>query len=46
MCLSLPCVVGAKGAEEVLILNLNWEEEEGFRLSAKKLKATLKSLDG
>jgi L-lactate dehydrogenase len=46
MCLSLPCVVGANGAEEILTLNLSYEEEEGFRLSAEKLKATLKSLGG
>jgi L-lactate dehydrogenase len=46
MCLSLPCVVGAKGVEEILTLNLSQEEEEGFRLSAEKLKATLKSLGG
>jgi len=46
MCLSLPCVVGAKGVEEILMLNLNQEEEKGFRLSAEKLKATLKSLGG
>ncbi len=46
MCLSLPCVVGARGVEEILMLNLSQEEEGGFRLSAEKLKATLKSLGG
>jgi L-lactate dehydrogenase len=46
MCLSLPCVVGAKGVEEILTLNLSQAEEEGFQLSAEKLKATLKSLGG
>jgi len=44
MSLSLPCVVGRNGVEEILTLNLSQEEEEGFRLSAEKLKATLKSL--
>jgi L-lactate dehydrogenase len=44
MCMSLPCVVGANGVEEVLALNLSPEEEEGFRRSAEKLKATLRSL--
>ena len=44
MCLSLPCLVGGNGAEEILMLNLSQEEEQGFRLSAEKLKAMLKSL--
>lgn len=44
MCLSLPCVVGARGIEEVLALNLNNEEETGFRSSAEKLRLTLASL--
>jgi len=44
ICLSLPCVVGANGVEEVLTLNLSPSEEEGFRASAEKLRSTLKSL--
>ena len=44
MCLSLPCVVGARGIEEVLALTLNNEEESGFRASAEKLRLTLVSL--
>jgi L-lactate dehydrogenase len=44
ICLSLPCVVGANGIEEILMLNLNKEEEEGFQASAAKLKATLAAL--
>jgi len=44
ICLSLPCVVGASGVEEVLTLNLSPEEETGFRGSAEKLLATLGSL--
>lgn len=43
-CLSLPCVVGARGIEEVLALTLNNEEESGFRASAEKLRLTLASL--
>ena len=44
ICLSLPCVVGGNGIEEILMLNLSKEEEEGFRASAEKLKTTLSSL--
>ena len=41
MCLSLPCTVGARGVEDVLTLNLSSAEEQQFRASAEKLKATL-----
>lgn len=44
MCLSLPCVVGANGIEEILTLNLSHSEADGFQRSAEKLKATLRSL--
>lgn len=44
MCLSLPCIVGADGVEEVLTLSLDPEEEAGFRVSAEKLKQTLRTL--
>ena len=44
ICLSLPCVVGANGIEEVLTLNLNAEEEAGFKRSAEKLGSTLAML--
>jgi L-lactate dehydrogenase len=46
MCLSLPCVVGANGIEEILTLNLSPLEATGFQRSAEKLKATLRSLSG
>lgn len=46
ICLSLPCVVGGNGIEEILMLNLSKEEEEGFRASATKLRTTLASLSG
>jgi L-lactate dehydrogenase len=46
MSLSLPCVVGANGVEEVLTLNLSAAEENGFRESAKKLKTTMESIGG
>jgi L-lactate dehydrogenase len=46
MCLSLPCVVGANGVEEVLTLNLSKEEEQGFRASAEKLKNMLLTVRG
>jgi L-lactate dehydrogenase len=45
MCLSLPCVVGENGIEEILTLNLSGTEEDGFRASAEKLKSTLASLN-
>ncbi len=45
MCMSLPCVVGAHGVEEVLTLNLDPAEESGFRASAAKLKSTLELLE-
>jgi L-lactate dehydrogenase len=44
MCLSLPCVVGENGIEEILTLNLSEGEEQGFRASAGKLKSTLSLL--
>ena len=44
MCLSLPCVVGANGVEEVLTLNLSKSEIAGFNASAEKLKTLLSSL--
>jgi L-lactate dehydrogenase len=45
MCLSLPCVVGGNGVEEILTLNLDSTEESGFRASAGKLKSTLQHLN-
>jgi L-lactate dehydrogenase len=44
ICLSLPCVIGTHGVEEVLILPMNKEEEDGFRASAKKLNLTLQEI--
>jgi L-lactate dehydrogenase len=44
ICLSLPCVVGVNGVEEILTLTMSVEEEQGFRSSAAKLKTTLESL--
>lgn len=44
ICLSLPCVVGANGIEEILTLNMSPEEELGVRASAEKLKQKLASL--
>jgi L-lactate dehydrogenase len=44
ICLSLPCVVGANGVEEVLTLPLSPQEERGFIESAEKLKNTLASM--
>jgi L-lactate dehydrogenase len=41
MCLSLPCVVGENGIEEILTLNLSKSEARGFQASAEKLKSTL-----
>lgn len=44
MCLSLPCIVGANGVEDILTLTLSPDEEQQFRKSAEKLKETLASL--
>ena len=44
ICLSLPCVVGSNGIEEVLTVNMSSEEITGFRASAEKLRTTLRSL--
>ncbi len=44
ICLSLPCVVGTNGVEDILTLNLSGEEEEGLRKSADKLKETLAAI--
>lgn len=44
MCLSLACIVGTNGVEDILTLNLSSEEELSFRTSADKLKSTLKDI--
>ena len=44
VCLSLPCVVGARGIEEVLTLNISPEEARGLQQSADTLKSTYASL--
>ena len=44
ICLSLPCIVGANGVEEVLTLNLSPEEDQGFRRSGEKLQGSLQSV--
>lgn len=44
ICLSLPCVVGSNGVEEVLMLSMSADEEAGFRGSALKLKNILQTL--
>ena len=44
VCLSLPCVVGAQGIEEVLTLHISPEEEQGLQESARTLKSTYASL--
>jgi len=41
ICISLPTIVGSGGAEEVLLLSISPEEEEGFRRSATTLKERL-----
>ncbi len=46
ICLSLPCVVGANGVEDILTLNLSPEEEEGFRRSGTTLKQTYATIRG
>jgi L-lactate dehydrogenase len=45
ICLSLPCVVGENGVEEVLAITMSQEEKEGFHASAVKLKDTLQIME-
>ncbi len=44
VCLSIPCVVGARGVEEILTLPVNAGELHGLQQSAEKLKSTYASL--
>ena len=46
ICISLPTIVGSGGAEEVLLLSISPEEEEGFRRSATTLKERLAQVAG
>lgn len=41
LCLSIPAVIGSRGAEQVLEISLNAEEEERLRRSADELKEVL-----
>jgi L-lactate dehydrogenase len=44
VCLSIPCIVGARGVEEILALPVSGEELRGLKQSAEKLKTTYSSL--
>ena len=41
LCLSIPTIVGNKGAEQVLEISLSDEEKEKLKKSAEELKAVL-----
>ena len=41
LCLSIPTIIGNKGAEQVLEINLSDEEKEQLKKSAEELKAVL-----
>ena len=41
LCLSIPTIIGNKGAEQVLEINLSDEEKEKLKKSAEELKAVL-----
>ncbi|HIZ81957.1 MAG TPA: L-lactate dehydrogenase [Candidatus Mediterraneibacter pullistercoris] len=45
LCLSIPTIIGNKGAEQVLEINLSEEEEEKLRRSAGELKEVLSQID-
>ena len=45
LCLSIPAVIGSRGAEQVLEISLNAEEEERLRRSADELKEVLAQID-
>ena len=44
VCLSLPCIVNAKGVEEPLPIPLNANEEAGLKNSAEAIRETIKKL--
>jgi len=39
--LSVPCVIGRSGVEEVIEIKLNWEEKQKLAKSAETLKSYL-----
>ena len=45
LCLSIPAVIGSRGAEQVLEISLNAEEEECLRRSADELKEVLAQIE-
>lgn len=45
LCLSIPTVIGSRGAEQVLEISLNAEEEERLRRSADELKEVLAQIE-
>lgn len=45
LCLSIPAVIGSRGAEQVLEISLNTEEEERLRRSADELKEVLAQIE-
>lgn len=45
LCLSIPTVIGNKGAEQILEINLNEEEKEKLKKSAEELKEVLSQIE-
>lgn len=45
LCLSIPAVIGNKGAEQILEISLSEEERDRLNNSAKELKSVLKQID-
>ena len=45
LCLSIPTIIGNKGAEQVLEINLSDEEKEKLKKSAEELKAVLAQIE-
>ena len=44
VCISVPCVLGAEGIQEILPVTLNAHEKKQFQASAAKIKQTAKNL--
>ncbi|HJD01746.1 MAG TPA: L-lactate dehydrogenase [Candidatus Mediterraneibacter excrementavium] len=45
LCLSIPTVIGNKGAEQILEISLSEEEKENLRKSAEELKSVLAQIE-
>jgi malate dehydrogenase len=44
VCIGVPCVLGSKGVEEIIELNLNQDEREIFSEGVKSIKMAIEQL--